>query len=131
MLDSYSILCYNNTGNNKGMYGMSKSSKRDKRVSEQKNSSGNVFDDREDIYRGEGLYKLVEELRRLEDEHIQQVKDIDSRYQDVFDGKPYFMHHTVISDNANEIALMRKMIRLLQKINDVLTEMEARDGERR
>ena len=105
---------------------MAKSIKQEKRLSDQKNSSDNTTDNRNDIYRGEGLFELVEKLRYLKDEHMQQAKDIDSRYQDVFNGKPYLMH--AIKDNNTEIALMRKMIRTLQEINNILEKMEARDG---
>lgn len=105
---------------------MAKSSKQEKRLSDQKNSSGDTLDDRNDIFCGEGFYRLVEELRYLEEEHVQQAKGIDSLYQDIFDGKPYFMY--TIKENAKEIALMRKMIRILQEINNNLEKMETKDG---
>lgn len=104
---------------------MAKSSKQEKRLSDQKNSSSDILDDRNDIYCGEKLYELVEKLRHLEKEHLRQVRDIDSRYQDVFDGKPYMMY---TSKNEREIALLREIIRTLQAINYALEEMEAKSG---
>ena len=106
---------------------MAKSSKQEKRLSDQKNSSGDTLDDRNDIFRSEGLFELAEKLQYLEKEHLQQVKDIDSRYQDVFDGKPYFMY---AKRNKAEIALLREIIRTLQKINDILEDTEKKDGSK-
>lgn len=75
----------------------------------------------EDLFRGEGLYELVEELRRLDEQHVQQLKCLDSRYEDMQNGKKYIMYR-VHDFNKDEIAIMRRKMELLKKMNKILEQ---------
>lgn len=75
----------------------------------------------EDLFRGEGFYELVDELRRLDEQHVQQLKNLDSRYEDMQNGKKYIMMETH-DYNKDEIAIMKRKIELLKKMNEILEQ---------
>ena len=75
----------------------------------------------EDLFRGEGLYELVEELRRLDEQHVQQLKNLDRRYEDMQNERKYIMMETY-DYNKDEIAIMKRKIELLKKMNEILKQ---------
>ncbi len=75
----------------------------------------------EDLFRGEGLYELVNELRRLDEQHVKQLKNLDSRYEDMQNGRKYIMMETY-DYNKDEIAIMKRKIELLKKMNKILEQ---------
>lgn len=75
----------------------------------------------EDLFRGEGLYELVNELRRLDEQHVKQLKNLDSRYEDMQNGRKYIMMETY-DYNKDEIVIMKRKIELLKKMNKILEQ---------
>ena len=75
----------------------------------------------EELFRGEGLYELVNELRRLDEQHVQQLKNLDGRYEDIQNGRKYIMMETY-NYNKDEIAIMKRKIELLRKMNEILEQ---------
>lgn len=100
---------------------MTRTASQEKKKSEQKSSSNAEYASQEDLFRGEGFYELMDELRYLDENHIQQLKDIDGRYEDIQNGVKLVMFKKF---NKDEISIMQRKIKLLKKIDEILTKAE-------
>ena len=97
---------------------------------EQKKNTDTRQDDRNDIFRGSALCDLVDEIRFLNENHVQQAKELNSRYEDIFNGHKYRMMetHDLLK---NEINYMKRTARLLEKLVNAIEVMTGEYGNDR